>query len=61
MFSVILMMLISGFSIWGLYRLIKVRPELFSKENLSKGLFDMGVLALILIIVIGGVAFLLRH
>ena len=61
MFDKFLIALIAAFSAWGLYRLIKDRPELFSKENLSKGFFDMGVLALILIILIGAVVFLLRH
>lgn len=34
---------------WILYRGIKSRPEQFSKENLSKSFFSMGVLGIILI------------
>jgi threonine/homoserine/homoserine lactone efflux protein len=35
--------------VWMLYRTIKGRPQLFSRENLSKSFFSMGVLGLILI------------
>lgn len=48
------------FIAWILYRTIKSRPEVFSKENLSKSLFSMGVLGIILIAFVGLLALLLR-
>ncbi|HHW4981661.1 TPA: hypothetical protein ACU0X8_001201, partial [Legionella anisa] len=39
----------AGLIMFILYRAIKGRPEQFSKENLNKSFFTMGVLALVLI------------
>lgn len=39
----------AGMILYILYRAIKGRPEQFSKENLNKSFFTMGVLALGLI------------
>ncbi|MFA6302570.1 MAG: hypothetical protein WC627_05485 [Legionella sp.] len=43
-----------------LYRSIKGRPEQFSKENLSKSFFTMGILGLILIAFVAMLVFLTR-
>lgn len=48
-------------AIFLLYQSIKHHPDFFSKENLSKSFFSMGVLALILIAVVGLVVVLLRN
>jgi hypothetical protein len=44
-----------------LYRTIKGSPEQFSKENLSKSFFTMGVLALVLIAFVAFLVFMLRN
>ena len=46
--------------IWVLYRTIKGRPDQFSKENMSKSFFSMGVLALILIVFVALLIMFLR-
>ncbi|MBA2652048.1 MAG: hypothetical protein H0U73_07275 [Tatlockia sp.] len=51
----------AGLIIWILYRSIKGRPELFSRENLSKSFSTMGFLAVILIAFIALLVFMLRH
>jgi hypothetical protein len=47
--------------IFMLYRLIKGRPELFSKENLNKSFFTMGILAIGLIGFIALLILMLRN
>jgi len=47
--------------IWILFRTIKQRPEQFSRENLSKSFFSLGVLAVILIVFVGFLVLLLRQ
>lgn len=39
----------AGLIIYFLYQMIKNKPEQFSKENLNKSFFTMGVLGLLLI------------
>ncbi|KTC84689.1 MULTISPECIES: hypothetical protein [Legionella] len=51
----------AGLIVWILYRMIKGRPEQFSRENLSKSFSTMGFLALILIAFIALLVFMLRH
>ena len=48
------------FVAWILYRSIKSRPEQFSKENLSKSFFSMGVLGVILIAFVALLVLLVR-
>lgn len=48
------------FIAWILYRSIKSRPDVFSKENLSKSFFSMGVLGVILIGFVALLALLLK-
>lgn len=49
-----------GFLIWMMYRTIKGNPEAFSKTNLSRSFTTLGLLALILIVVVGVAIFILR-
>lgn len=49
-----------GMVLFILYRTIKGQPEQFSKENLNKSFFTMGVLALILIGFIALLVLMLR-
>ncbi len=51
----------AGLIVWLLYHTIKNRPEQFSKENLSKSLTSMGMLALGLIVFVGVLILLLRY
>ncbi len=50
-----------GFLIWMMYRTIKGNPEAFSKVNLSRSFTTLGLLALILIGVVGIAIFMLRQ
>jgi len=53
MLAKILVALGSLFLLWRMYHLIVKNPELFSKENLNKSFRTMGILAVVLILVIG--------
>ncbi|MCA0403145.1 MAG: hypothetical protein LCH30_05025 [Proteobacteria bacterium] len=59
-FYQILALIGAGLVIWVIYRMIKGRPEQFSKENLTKSFSSMGVLGLILIAFVAFLIFLLR-
>lgn len=50
-----------GLLLWVLYRGIRGNPQAFSKENLTKSFTTMGVLALLLIGVVGFAVVLLRQ
>lgn len=45
---------------WLLYRSIRKHPQSFSRENLGKSFYTLGILALILIVVIGLLVLLLK-
>lgn len=49
------------FIVWVIYRNIKGRPELFSRENLSKSFSSMGILALLLIGFVALLVFIVRN
>jgi hypothetical protein len=51
----------AGLIIWLLYRSIKARPDVFSRDNMNKSLSSMGVLALALIIFIGLLVMMLNY
>jgi ABC-type phosphate/phosphonate transport system permease subunit len=51
----------AGLIIWYLYHTIKNRPDLFSRENVSKSFSSMGVLALILIVFVAILVLILRN
>ncbi len=57
----ILGLLGAGMIIFILYRTIKGRPEMFSKENLNKSFFTMGILAVGLIGFIALLVLMLRN
>lgn len=46
--------------VWIMYRSVKQRPELFSRDNLNKSFYSMGILALVLIAFVGLLIFMLR-
>ena len=48
-------------AIFLLYKVIKGQPEIFSKTNLNKSFSTMGVLALLLIGIIGVIVVLLKN
>ncbi|WP_131782003.1 hypothetical protein [Legionella gresilensis] len=47
--------------IWIMYRSIKSRPDLFSRDNLNKSFFTMGILAIILIAFVGLLILMVRN
>lgn len=57
----ILAMLGAALIIYYLYRTIKNRPDMFSKENLNKSFFTMGILAVGLIGFVALLVLMLRY
>ncbi|KTD64176.1 hypothetical protein [Legionella shakespearei] len=57
----ILGLLGAGLIVFILYRAIKGKPEMFSKENLSKSSYTMAILAIILIAFVGLLVLMLRN
>ena len=53
MFIKLLFIILSVFIIWQLFAYIRMHPKAFSRENLDRSFFTLGVLALILIGFIG--------
>lgn len=49
-----------AFIVWFMYRRIKSRPDVFSRENMNKSLSTMGILALLLIAFIAFLALILK-
>ena len=49
------------FLIWWLWKMVKRTPGAFSKANLSKSLWTMGWIALILIAFVAVLVFITRH
>lgn len=60
-FYQILALVGAGLIVFMLYRTIKGRPELFSRENISKSFSSMGVLALFLIAFVAFLVLMLRY
>lgn len=50
----------AGLIIWYLYRTVKGRPDLFSRDKMSQSLMTMGILALILIAFVAFLIFSVR-
>ena len=46
--------------VWITYRSVRGRPELFSRDNMNKSFFSLGILALILIVFVGLLVLTLR-
>lgn len=60
-FSQILLIVLIGFSVFFLFRSIKGRPDLFSKEKFSQTLGTLGVLALVLIGFVALLVMIAKH
>ncbi len=45
---------------WLLYRSIRGNPQAYSRENINKSIYTLGILALILIVFIGLIILLLK-
>lgn len=50
----------AGLIIWFIYMSIKNKPEQFSRENLSKSFFTLGILAILLIAFVALLVFMVR-
>ncbi len=57
----LLYIVIAGVLVWFAIRMMKNNPAFFSKENIGKSFFSMGILALILIAFVALLVYLLRH
>ena len=47
--------------VWVTYRAIKGRPEMFSRTNLSKSFFSLGVLAIVLVMFVALLVLMVRQ
>ncbi len=45
---------------WMLYRQVRGNPQMFSRENIGKSIYTLGILALFLIVFIGLLVMMLR-
>lgn len=59
-FYQILGIVAAAFIMWFVYRNIKGNPDVFSKQNLSKSFFTMGILGVVLIGFIALLVMMLR-
>lgn len=57
----ILLIILAGYLLYGLYYFIKNEKQFFSMEALNKSFFTMGILATILIALVAGVVFILQR
>lgn len=60
-FYQLLALLGAGLIVWFMYRTVKNRPDMFSRDSLGKSFSTLGVLALILIVFIAILALILRN
>lgn len=51
----------AGVIVWYLYRVIKSRPDQFSRDKLSQSLRSMGILAVLLILFVTFLVFVVRY
>ncbi len=58
--TIILLLIAAALMLWMLMRMIRGNPQAFSKENLGKSVYTIGILALIIIAVIFFCVMLLR-
>ena len=56
----ILALVMIGLAIWWLYRTVKNQPQMFSKDNLNKSIYSLGILALVLIVFVAFLVMLVR-
>lgn len=52
--------LVAGFLIWSLYQKVQHDRQAFSKENMGRSFHDMGILALLLIMLIAFCVMMLK-
>jgi len=57
----IIFIVIAIFLGWQLYRHIHLNPQMFSKDNLSRSIFTLGILTLLLIGFVTVCVLLLKH
>ena len=57
----IIFVILAIFLGWQLYRYIHINPQMFSRENLSRSIFTMGILALLLIGFVTLCVLLIKH
>lgn len=48
-FAKLLLVLLSAFLVWQMFAYVRAHPEMFSKDIMSRSIFTLGILALILI------------
>lgn len=60
MFFKLLCIILSIFIIWQLFVYLRAHPEAFSKDNLHRSVFTLGILALLLIAFIAGLVLLIK-
>ncbi len=56
----LLAIIAAGALAWLIFRIIRGRPDQFSKENLSKSFYTMGILGLMLIVFVAFLVLLLK-
>lgn len=57
----LLCIVLAIFVIWQLFTYLRLHPEAFSKENLNRSFFTIGILALLLIVFIAGLVWLVKR
>ena len=60
LFAKILLLILAGFFLWRLIKMIKGNPQLFTKKAFSESARTLGFIALFLIVVIGFCVLMLR-
>ena len=60
MWTQIFLLIVGVLIAWMLYKQIKGNPQAFSRENLSKSFYTLGILALLLIVFIAFLVMMLR-
>lgn len=58
---ILLYVILAAILVWFGIRMIRNNPQLFSKENISKSFFSIGILTLLLIGFLALVVVLLKH
>ena len=57
----LLFVLLALLFIWIGFRMVRSNPQLFSKDNLSRSITTLGVLALLLIVIVAFCVIMLRN
>lgn len=51
----------AGLLVWLVFRMVRNHPEMFSKQNLSKSVYTIGLLTLMIIVVVAFCILLLKQ